>query len=213
MLIDHIGLIFFPHLLIFRVIGRLSFPLFAWGVALGAKYTHDIKKYAWRLFLFALISQYPFNLFGSITSVGSAKLNVIFTLLSGLLAIQAYKSQLPLVLKTACIYLLIYLSIILDSDYQAIGVLSVLFSYIFMTNFSALFVSQLILFASPFILVLIYRLLGFSAGTTGIYSLLAPFSFFFTRLKTTKPNPKLKYLLYFVYPLQFLIIYLIKRAF
>ena len=32
MLIDHIGMMFFPTVLGFRAIGRLSFPLFAFGI-------------------------------------------------------------------------------------------------------------------------------------------------------------------------------------
>ena len=33
MLIDHIGMVFFPSAIGFRAIGRLSFPLFAFGIA------------------------------------------------------------------------------------------------------------------------------------------------------------------------------------
>ena len=211
MLIDHVGLIFFPDYVIFRVIGRFSFPLFAWGIAQGAKYSHDLNKYAWRLFIFALISQYPFYLYGSIASTGIASLNVLFTLLLGLLSVSAYRSRLPMILKIACIYLCCYFSISFNTDYQAVGVLSVLFSYIFAANISALFASQLFLYASPFILVLIYRLLGFSTGITGIYTLLSPFSFFLTRLFPGQPHSKFKYLFYFVYPLQFLIIFILKK--
>lgn len=35
MTIDHIGVVFFPHQLALRYIGRLSFPLFAWLVGRG----------------------------------------------------------------------------------------------------------------------------------------------------------------------------------
>ena len=40
MLIDHIGMVFFPSVIGFRAIGRLSFPLFAFGIAEGVRYTH-----------------------------------------------------------------------------------------------------------------------------------------------------------------------------
>lgn len=39
MLVDHIGLVFFPHLLWIRMIGRLSMPLFAYAVATGYYFT------------------------------------------------------------------------------------------------------------------------------------------------------------------------------
>ena len=209
MLIDHIGFIFFPNQPIFRIIGRFSFPLFAWGIAQGAKYTHNAAKYAWRLFVFALIAQYPYYLFGTIAPSPIAKLNVIFTLLLGLLAILSYRSHLSKLLKIACIYLCCFFSLTLNSDYQIIGVLSVLLSYIFMTNFPALFISQLFLFSLPITFSLITQSLN-NLITFNIYlPLFAPLAFFLTRLPQSRLS-KFKYLFYLVYPLQFLIIYLIK---
>jgi hypothetical protein len=45
MLIDHIGFIFFPFEPLFRIIGRLSFPIFAFFVAVGCKYTKNKLRY------------------------------------------------------------------------------------------------------------------------------------------------------------------------
>ena len=59
MLTDHIGLFFFPQIEIFRVVGRIAFPLFAFGVAVGCYYTKNIKKYTIRLLVFALFSTIP----------------------------------------------------------------------------------------------------------------------------------------------------------
>ncbi len=41
MAFDHVGVIFFPSLAIFRMIGRLAFPLFAYFIAEGCKYTRN----------------------------------------------------------------------------------------------------------------------------------------------------------------------------
>ena len=57
MLADHFGKMFFPKLIWLRYIGRLSFPLFAYCIALGAVYTKDPLKYLSRIVLLALISQ------------------------------------------------------------------------------------------------------------------------------------------------------------
>ncbi|MBQ7887452.1 MAG: hypothetical protein IJ313_11250 [Clostridia bacterium] len=57
MLIDHAGKMLFPHVPEMRLIGRLAFPLFAYGVAVGAVYTRDPVKYLSRIALLALISQ------------------------------------------------------------------------------------------------------------------------------------------------------------
>ena len=45
MTIDHIGRVFFPSLVIFEMIGRLSFPLFAYMIAEGWKYTSNRIRY------------------------------------------------------------------------------------------------------------------------------------------------------------------------
>lgn len=61
MLIDHIGLLFFPQITLFRSIGRIAFPIFAWGIAKGFHYTSDRRAYFKRLLLFALLSQLPYS--------------------------------------------------------------------------------------------------------------------------------------------------------
>ena len=60
MFIDHLGVIFFPESLMLRVIGRIAFPIFAYGIAMGFHYTRDRKKYVLRLLMFSIISQIPY---------------------------------------------------------------------------------------------------------------------------------------------------------
>lgn len=46
MVIDHIGVILLPDLLFLRVIGRLSYPIFAYFIAEGCRYTrHKLKRF------------------------------------------------------------------------------------------------------------------------------------------------------------------------
>jgi len=87
MLIDHIGYLFFPAALWLRIIGRISFPIFAFLIARGYRYTSDKKKYALRLFVFGLISQVPYVIFVP------GKLNIMFTLLIGLIIIEVFESK------------------------------------------------------------------------------------------------------------------------
>lgn len=57
MLIDHAGLILFPQYTVFRVIGRLAYPLYAYCIAEGFRYTHSRIKYFLRIFLLGLACQ------------------------------------------------------------------------------------------------------------------------------------------------------------
>ena len=67
MLIDHIGMVFFPSAIGFRAIGRLSFPLFAFGIAEGVRYTHCFWWYFGRILLTAVLSQPIYMLLFGIT--------------------------------------------------------------------------------------------------------------------------------------------------
>lgn len=49
MLLDHIGCFLFPQVMWLRWAGRLAFPLFAFFIGEGARYTHDRKKYLLQL--------------------------------------------------------------------------------------------------------------------------------------------------------------------
>lgn len=51
MLADHFGAIFFPRVMIFRAIGRLAFPIFAYMIAEGCRYT----KHRFRYFITVLL--------------------------------------------------------------------------------------------------------------------------------------------------------------
>lgn len=83
MVVDHIGVVFFPEQLVFRYIGRLSFPLFAWLVGQGEKYTKNFQSYLIRLIVWAGISQPLYY-----TLFKSPNLNILVTLAIGLLAIR-----------------------------------------------------------------------------------------------------------------------------
>lgn len=45
MTIDHIGYLFFPYEQIFRIIGRIAFPVFAYMIAEGCRYTKHKLRY------------------------------------------------------------------------------------------------------------------------------------------------------------------------
>lgn len=90
MLIDHLGAAFFPQVRVMRVLGRIAFPLFAWGLCTGAEYTRNIWKYCLRLLIVGLISQ-PFYVYGM--NHAWTDLNVFATLLLGLLGIALIREN------------------------------------------------------------------------------------------------------------------------
>ena len=45
MILDHMGLLLFPQTQIFRIIGRISFPIYAFLIAEGCRYTKNKYKY------------------------------------------------------------------------------------------------------------------------------------------------------------------------
>ena len=42
MVVDHLGAILLPQYMILRVIGRLSYPIFAYFIAEGCRYTRNV---------------------------------------------------------------------------------------------------------------------------------------------------------------------------
>lgn len=84
MLVDHIGYMYFPDEMLFRIIGRLAFPIFAYQIALGYSRTSNLKKYVLRLSLFALITQIPYSFFNPDIKFNPIHFNVLFTFIAAI---------------------------------------------------------------------------------------------------------------------------------
>jgi hypothetical protein len=94
MVIDHIGKILYPDLLLLQIIGRLSFPIFAYLIALGIESTKKPRKYMITLLFFALISQVPYFLAFGIQPF--ERLNILFSLFLSAVTIHFYNKKSPL---------------------------------------------------------------------------------------------------------------------
>ncbi len=109
MTIDHIGAVLYPDLLLFRVIGRIAFPLFAYLITLGIENTQKPGRYLSTLFFFALISQIPYSL--AFKMQPFQQLNILFPLFLSALALyflnkrsmQTFLLMLPLIMLLSII--------------------------------------------------------------------------------------------------------------
>lgn len=57
MTLDHMGLMLFPQIPLFRILGRLALPIFAYMIAEGCKYTRNKKKYFGMVFGLGAVCQ------------------------------------------------------------------------------------------------------------------------------------------------------------
>lgn len=119
-------------------LGRLAFPIFAFMSAEGFRRTKNLKKYALRLVVAAIISEVPFDLMYGGTPFDPFHQNVIWTFLLALLcmlAIETVKKRGKTVLTCVVAALVTFagwlVGTVLMVDYGGEGVLTVLVFYFF----------------------------------------------------------------------------------
>jgi len=84
MVIDHVGLMFFPEAVFLRILGRLAFPIFAFMIAEGCRYTRNRRRYFGMLFALAAVCQVVYYFFD-----GSLYFSVLMTFSLSILTIYA----------------------------------------------------------------------------------------------------------------------------
>ncbi len=174
-----------------RRIGRIAFPIFGFLLIEGARHTRNLNKYMLRLFLFALISEIPFDLAFSVSLVEPGYQNVFFTLFLGLCAVRGFMKwgdeswQGFVGLGLTCV-----LAELLNTDYGAYGVLAIAFLYL--------------LREQPFLRCLV---------CTIVFFMLSPvewpvvFSFLLIALYNGKRGYQPKYFFYLFYPVHLLLLW------
>ena len=148
MMLDHMCYSVIPGNTWMTWVGRISFPIFAFLIVEGFFHTKNVKKYALRLFIFALISEIPFNLMMSLSVINPFQQNVYWTLLIGLLVIWAIdkpfnelinaKNQAERSMKMIRLVIIGFIAIaagcmtglIAMTDYNCWGVLTILMFYL-----------------------------------------------------------------------------------
>lgn len=135
MTLDHVICVVFPNyptdwwILVCHMIGRLTAPIMWFFIAEGYHYTHNVKKYAARLFLFAIVSHFAYNFAFGIpflpfqTSVFN-QTSVIWSLAWGLVALVIVSSERLKQWQKTVLLLLICL-FTFCSDWSCIAVLAI----------------------------------------------------------------------------------------
>jgi len=205
MFLDHINWIFNKSINMFSYIGRLAFPIFAFQASIGYSHTKNIKKYIIRLFIFALLSQIPFSLYFNIDD-----LNVIFTILFGIISIFIYEkctSKKLLPLGLLAVTFIGFLSELLKTDFGCYGVFLIFLFYIAKNN-------KIVTIIGFFLLTTLFffnKMLLYGIQETIIYRyIFTLLSLIPILLYNQKEGRKIKYLFYFFYPLHLVLLYLIK---
>lgn len=134
-----------------RYIGRMAFPIYCFLLVEGFLHTRSVAKYALRLFLFALISEIPFDLAIAGQWWTLEYSNVFFTLGLGLLAVWAisyvekfyefwqekqWESILGMILTGAAGLVVVAVfgglaEMLLHTDYGFGGIVAILVLYLF----------------------------------------------------------------------------------
>lgn len=204
MVIDHFALAVYRWLpnydynvyFVLRKIGRLAFPIYCFLLVEGFFHTRNVAKYFRNCFLFAVISELPFNMavFGKV--VYPKGQNVYFTLCIGLCALILLEK---LKLRYEMKYILLRLVIIagmayagerLEVDYHWKGVLFIIMFY-YVRNMQEW----------------VRNVAGICAFA---YEITAPLAMIPIHFYNGERGRQMKYLFYAVYPVHLLVFGLIR---
>ena len=113
-----------------RTIGRLAFPIYAFLIAEGFRYTRSRVRYGVSLLVFALLSEIPWDLIHYGVLWYAKSQNVFFTLFLGFACIWLYEGlQEKRVLQICAILTVLLASLLLHADYGITGVCFILLMY------------------------------------------------------------------------------------
>ena len=221
MLIDHVGFLLFPRVLILRYIGRIALPIFAYFIAEGCIHTRSKRKYFLTVLSLALICQAVYFAEDLINGgIRSVSLNILFTFALSIILCSAYLNMTSAINPTllqkitsillfvlalgASIFLCVFLNrfspLPITFDYGIAGVTLPLFAVL-----STRRERQLPLF---FLGIIIFNIIMSAKLSYTWYSLLSiPLLLLYNGERGTR---RLKYFFYLFYPLHFALIYLIK---
>ena len=195
MITDHVGRMFFPDVHIFNIIGRIAFPLFACLLVEGFVHTGNLKKYMLRMFIFACISEIPYDLAMQETWLEFSRQNTIWTLTLGLLMLalcRKYKYSVWAVAGIAVVCCAA--AALLRFDYGAGGIVLILILYFLRDRQWLKYLAML----------------GLSVLWFGGTEIAAMISIIFMLAYNGKHGKNMKYMFYWFYPVHLAVLFFIK---
>ena len=186
---------FTPYVLL-RGFGRIAFPIFCFLLAEGFRHTRSKQRYALNLFLFALLSEIPYDLFNC-GALPYERQNVFFTLLLGGLGIWCLSKFREMPLGSSL--LLIGLAVVaakLNADYGWKGFLLILLLYLLADQPMVQAFSGITLLGWPLGVAFAFPFLNLYNGERGFVRGMAA-----------------KYFFYCFYPVHLTILWLLHRHF
>lgn len=208
MTIDHIGAHILNDYTPFRIIGRLAFPIFAYMIAEGCKYTHNKLKYFLTIFIEGIILQIFIFLLSDSTHMNvlitfSLSIGLIYAFDYSLRSENNYNWVIPLM---GIIFVMVicgelpegFLSEYFHIDYGFFGVMLPVMVYIFDNR-----VLKLLMFTSGLVF------LSISMAPIEWWSLISiiPLAFY----SGERGKLKIKYLFHIYYPIHIVIILAIEE--
>ncbi len=206
MTVDHVGAVLFPQIIVLRVIGRLSFPLFAFLLVEGFKHTRSFTNYLIRILAFGFISEIIYDL----TFHGSFSLNnrqnIMFTLALGLVAMKLIQlveqKKSPWYLLILQMFVILAMALVMNVDYGLYGILTIVIFYVSDVK------------KNPFVLSALLLLLNISY--LPVYGIIQAFSIFSVLILAAyngKRGRKLrKFDMYVYYPAHLLLLFIISQV-
>lgn len=202
MIIDHYGAIFYNNVDIYRIMGRIAFPIYCFILVEGYIHTSNIKKYGQKLLIFAFISEIAFD-FAFYNRIYLGHQNIFFTLFIGLVTMHLLDNKEKYRLKSGIILLIAtILSTFLAVDYSFIGIIYIMAFYFtieYPKNIRILSVGLILFITNLLTLSLMQQ-----------YALLALPLLYLYNGNLGPKNKFLQMLFYIAYPLHLAIFYLFK---
>lgn len=157
-----------------EILGSIAYPIFCFLIVEGFVHTRDRRKYTFRMLLFALLSEVPFDLAHYHTVFRPSLQNVMFTLTVSLLTLMALdwaerrageSKSLYWAMAAVLTIAGMLLAYLVRGEYVFLGVLTVAVLYLLRDkgNFRLLGLAPLLI-ASPWILLAVPFLLAYNGS-------------------------------------------------